>query len=225
LAPYLTTLRSGPKVDMELGAVSDAGARGLLDPGSPVRRHYEELAGNLRRMGGTGSVVVTSPEPGAGRTSVCLGLGGALAGMGRRAAVVDCNLENSQLHRLLGEPNFVGLTSGLDDNKTLEHFGHEVIPGLLVVPTGPILLDPLSLLEDEGIKKAVRGLEKSRDLVLLDAPVAGRVLRSPNLLGGFDGVLLVVHASRTSKSVARETADDLLEAGVNLLGVVLNGCS
>jgi protein-tyrosine kinase len=225
LVPYRTTLRRGPKVDMRLGDVNDAGAQGLLDPGSPVRRYYEELADNLMRLGGTGSVVVTSPEPGAGRTSVCLGLGAALAGMGRRAAVVDCNLENAQLHRLLGEPNFVGLTSGLDDSKTLEHFGYEVIPGLLVVPTGPILLDPASLLEDDGVKRAVRSLQKSRDLVLLDAPVAGRVLRSPNLLGGFDGVLLVVHASRTSKSAARETADDLLEAGVNLLGVVLNGCS
>src|SRR5215212_10074456 len=132
---------------MELGAVSDAGARGLLDPGSPVRRHYEELAGNLLRMGGTGSVVVTSPEPGAGRTSVCLGLGAALAGMGKRAAIVDCNLENPQLHKMLGEPNFVGLTSGLDGSKTLEHYGHEVIPGLLVVPTGPVLLDPASCLE------------------------------------------------------------------------------
>jgi Mrp family chromosome partitioning ATPase len=37
--------------------------------------------------------------------------------------------------------------------------------------------------------------------------------------------LLVVHASRTPKSVARQTADDLLDAGVNLLGVVLNGCT
>jgi Mrp family chromosome partitioning ATPase len=164
---------------VRLGAISDAGARGLLDPDSPVRRHYEELAGNLLRMGGTGSV----------------------------------------------EPNFVGLTSGLGNSKPLEHFGYEVIPGLLVVPTGPILLDPASLLENEGVPKAVRGLQKSRDLVLLDAPVAARVLRSPNLLGGFDGVLLVVHASRTPKSVARETTDDLLEAGANLLGVVLNGCS
>ncbi|MDQ2672883.1 MAG: capsular biosynthesis protein, partial [Actinomycetota bacterium] len=69
------------------------------------------------------------------------------------------------------------------------------------------------------------GLQEGRDLVLLDAPVAARVLRSPNLLGGFDGVLLVVHASRTPKGVARETTDDLLEAGANLLGVVLNGCS
>jgi Mrp family chromosome partitioning ATPase len=210
---------------MSLGAVSDAGARGLLDPDSPVRHHYEELAGNLLGMEGTGSVVVTSPEPGTGRTSVCLGLGAAVAGMGRRAAIVDCNLDGSQLHRTLGEPNFVGLTSGLDESKPLEHFGYEVIPGLLVVTTGPILSDPALLLEDEGVKKAVRGLQKSRDLVLLDAPVAARVLRSSNLLGGFDGVLLVVHASRTSKSVARETTDDLLEAGANLLGVVLNGCS
>jgi protein-tyrosine kinase len=209
---------------VSLGAISDAGARGLLDPDSPVRRHYEDLAGNLLKLG-AGNVVVTSPEPGAGRTSVCLGLGAALAGMGRRAAIVDCNLENPQLHRMLGEPNFVGLTSGVDGNKSLEHYGYEVIPGLLVVPTGPVLLDPASRLEDEGVVEAMRGLQKSRDLVLLDAPVAGRVLRSPNLSGGFDGVLLVVHASRTPKSVARETTDDLLEAGVNLLGVVLNGCS
>ena len=194
----------------------------MLDPASPVRRHYEGLAGNLE---GTGIVVVTSPDPGAGRTSVCLGLGAALAGMGRRTAVVDCNLENSQLHRVIGEPNFVGLTSGLDDSKTLEHYGYEVVPGLLVVPTGPILLDPASILENEGVIRAVRHLRKSRDLVLLDAPVAGRVLRSPSLLGGFDGVLLVVHASRTPKDVAREAADDLLAAGGNLLGVVLNGCS
>ncbi|HEY6581623.1 MAG TPA: CpsD/CapB family tyrosine-protein kinase [Rubrobacter sp.] len=210
---------------MSLGALSDAGARELLDPASPVRHHYEELADNLLGVEETGIVVVTSPDSGAGRTSICLGLGAAVAGMGRRAAIVDCNLENSQLHRMLGEPNFVGLTSALGDSKTLEHHGYEVVPGLLVVPTGPILSDPASILENEGILKAVRYLRKSRDLVLLDAPVAGGVLRSPNLLGGFDGVLLVVHASRTPKDAAREAADALLAAGVNLLGVVLNGCS
>jgi Mrp family chromosome partitioning ATPase len=176
-------------------------------------------------MGGTGIVVVTSPDPEAGRTSVCLGLGAALAGMGRRAAVVDCDLESSRLHKMLGEPNFVGLTSGLDDGKALEHYGYEVVTGLLVVPTGPILSDPASILENEGVIKALRHLRESRDLVLLDAPVVGGVLRSPNLLGGSDGVLLVVHASRTPKGVARAATDDLLAAGANLLGVVLNGCS
>ena len=197
----------------------------MLDPAAPVRSHYEALAGNLLGMEGTGIVVVTSPDSGAGRTSVCLGLGAAVAGMGRRAAVVDCNLENSQLHRMIGEPNFVGLTSGLEDNKTLEHHGYEVIPGLLIVPTGPVLSDPAFILENEGVPKALRYLQESRDLVLLDAPVARGVLRSRNLSGGFDGVLLVIHASRTPKDAAREAADDLLAAGANLLGVVLNGYS
>jgi protein-tyrosine kinase len=203
--------------------IRGTGARKLLDPGSPVRRHYEDLANNLLSLGGgVKSVVVTSPEPGAGCTSVCLGLGAALAGMGRRAAVVDCNLENPSLHRMLGEPNFVGLTSGLKGDRVLEHYGHEALPGLLVVPTGPVPSDPAPL-EVGKFVEIVRGLEAGRDVVILDAPVAGRVLGSPNLSGGFDGVLLVVHASRTSKRTARETTDDLLDAGTNLLGVVLNG--
>ena len=203
--------------------IRGTGARKLLDPGSPVRRHYEDLANNLLSLGGgVKSVVVTSPEPGAGCTSMCLGLGAALAGMGRRAAVVDCNLENPSLHRMLGEPNFVGLTSGLKGDRALEHYGHEALPGLLVVPTGPVPSDPAPL-EVGKFVEIVRGLEAGRDVVILDAPVAGRVLGSPNLSGGFDGILLVVHASRTSKRTARETTDDLLDAGTNLLGVVLNG--
>lgn len=196
----------------------------LLDPGSPMRGHYEDLASNLLAAGSVRSIVVTNPEPGAGCTSVCLGLGAALAGMGYRTAVIDCNLDNPQLHRMLGEPNFVGLTSGLVGEKTLEHYGHEVVPGLLIVPTGPVLSDPVARLDTGAFLATVRALEESRDVVILDAPVAERVLRSPNLSGGFDGILLVVHASRTSKRIARETTDDLIDAGVNLLGVVLNGC-
>jgi protein-tyrosine kinase len=207
-----------------LEAVSGGGVRALLDPGSPVRSHYEDLAGRLLSLEGIRSVVVTSSEPGAGRTSVCVGLAGAVAGMGRRAAIVDCNLDDPQLHRVLGEPNFVGLTSGLEGDKPLEQYGHEVAPGLLVVPTGLLPPDPAPRLEHARLVGAVRSLEEGRDLVIVDGPVAGGVLSSPNLSGGFDGVLLVVHASRTSKNLAREATDDLLEAGTNLLGVVLNGC-
>ncbi len=210
---------------MSLGALTGAGVRELLDAGSPVRRHYEDLANNLLSLEGVRSVVVTSPEPGAGCTSVCVGLAAALAGMGRRAAVVDCNLEDPRLHRMLGEPNFTGLTSSLDGGKALKHYGYEIAPRLLVVPTGPVLPDRATRIQTEKFVEAVRGLEESRDLVILDAPVAESLLESPNLPGSFDGVLLVVHASRTPKSVARQTTDDLLDAGVNLLGVVLNGCT
>ena len=208
---------------MSLGAVG-GGTRGLLDPDSPVKEHYEALAKRLLAVGGLRSVVVTSPEPRAGRTSVCVGLAGAVAGMGLRSAIVDCNLRNPQLHKVLGGPNFVGLMGGLEGKKPLEDYGHEPVPGLLVVPTGLVPPEPHPWLEDARFVEAVRSLEAGRDLVVLDGPVAGGVLSSPNLSGGFDGVLLVVHAARTPKNLAREVTDDLLDAGTNLLGVVLNGC-
>jgi Mrp family chromosome partitioning ATPase len=79
--------------------------------------------------------------------------------------------------------------------------------------------------ESEEFVLTVRSLENHYDFILLDAPVAATVIASDTLSEDFAGVLLVVHASKTSKSAAREATDDLLEAEINLLGVVLNGAS
>lgn len=210
---------------MSLEAARSIEAGILLDPGSPLRRYYEELADNLLPLEGVGTVVVTSPEAGAGCTSVCLGLAAALAGMGRSSAVVDCNLQNPHVHKMLGEPNFVGLTSCLVGEKPLEAYGHETIPRMLVVPAGPVPPSSGAVMRSGKFVEAVRSLAEGRDLVILDAPTVEEVIARSSLSYGFDGVLLVVHASRTSKRVAREATDDLLDADVNLLGVVLNGCS
>lgn len=203
--------------------VKDFNVDRLLDADSPTRRFYEELAENLLLLESVKSVVVTAAERGAGRTSVCLGLAAALADMGHRSAVVDCNLSRPHLHRMLGDSNFVGLTSGLETRKSLENYGREVSPGFLAVPTGPVPSDTTSYLSSERFVEAVRSLEEGRATVLLDSPLADRVQVSRALSEGFDGVLLVVHGSHTSKSVSRHTTDNLLEAGINLLGVVLNG--
>lgn len=207
----------GPRATAE---ASWALHRGLL-PDGPFR----DLARNLLSLteGPVGSIVVTSPEPGAGRTSVCLGLGAALAGgaEGRRAAVLDCNLDRPRLHRLFDKPNFTGLTNAISNGKSAGEYGFEVAPGLVVVPTGPVLPDAEARMKSDELVGAVRAMQE--DVVLLDGPVAGEVLDSPVLSRGFDGVLLVIHAARTPKSDAREATDNLLDAGVNLLGVVLNG--
>ena len=197
-----------------------------MDPASSLGKPFGDLAENLLSLyGPVGSLTVTGPEPGVGRSSVCLGLGAALAAAGYRAAVVDCNLDRPHLHRLFGRSNFTGLTNALENGKTPELYSFEAAPGLCVVPTGPVLPGSVRAAESGKLVEAVRALRKTRDVVLLDAPVAERVLGSPVLSGGFDGVLLVVHATRTPKSVARRVTDDLLDAGINLLGVVLNGYS
>lgn len=223
---------------MSLEATPDRQFIRMLEPGGAVHEHFRELAENLLALERAGSVVVTSLEPGDGRTSVCVGLGWALAQRGVRAALVDCNIGAPQLHRVFGEPNFVGLTSALERGKPLEDCGFlaggsgrgsgenpEGDPegSLLVVPTGPVMSGAEDLLYSPGLAEAVEGLRESREVVLLDAPVVARVLESRSLCTGFDGLLMVIHAERTPKSLARQFTDDLLESGANIFGAVLNG--
>jgi Mrp family chromosome partitioning ATPase len=199
----------------------------LLDPGSEVGRSFATLVKNLDALGRpVKSVVVTGPEPGVGRTTVCLGLGATLAAVGRKVTVVDCNLDQPHLHRPFGRPNFIGLTSVLEGSGSLENYGFEAAPNLRVIPTGPVLPGlPGSwvLPNSPKLVEAIRDLGENRDVVLLDAPVASEVLDAPSFWGSFDGVLLVVHATRTPKGVARGFTDALLDARINLFGVVLNG--
>lgn len=200
------------------------GEAGLLLDSEAYGGHFRQTAESLLALDGPpGSVVVTGAGEGVGCSSVCLGLGGALCALGLRAAVVDCNLESPRLHRMLGEPNFTGLTASQESGSPLEDCGYEPAPGLLVVPTGPIPEDPASNLRPGRLVGTVRELQGGRDVVLIDAPGRREILETPALLKGFDGVLLVVHAARTARSEAREAAGELAEAGANVLGVVLNG--
>ena len=198
----------------------------LLAPGdSEVGRSFAALAENLDGLGRPArSVVVTGPERGVGRTTVCLGLGAALAAAGEKATVVDCNLDRPHLHSCFGRPNFTGLTSALEGGRSLESYGFEAVPNLRVIPTGPLLSGLQILVKSPKLVEAVQALHaERRNVVLLDAPVASEVLLTPNLWSSFDGVLLVVHATRTPKGVARGFIDGLLDAQLNLFGVVLNG--
>jgi protein-tyrosine kinase len=199
-------------------------AHQLLLSDSEVRRSFAELAENLGGLGRpTGSVVVTGPERGVGRTTVCLGLGAALAAAGKKVAVIDCNLERPHLHRHFDRPNFTGLTSALKGGGDLENYGFDAALNLRVIPTGPVLPGSWAFASSPKLVENVRALEGGRDVVLLDAPVAGEVLAASDLWGSFDGVLLVVHATRTPKGVARGFTDALLGAQIDLFGVVLNG--
>jgi Mrp family chromosome partitioning ATPase len=196
----------------------------LLSSGTEVGRSFAALAENLSSLGRpVGSVIVTGPEVGVGRTTVCVGLGAALATAGKKVAIVDCNLYRPQLHRWFGRPNFAGLTSALEGGSSLDNYGFDAAPNLRVIPTGPVLPGPWGLANSPRLAGVVRALEENRDVVLLDAPVASEVLAAPDLWGSFDGVLLVVHATRTPKGVARGFTDALLSARMELFGVVLNG--
>lgn len=205
--------------------MSAVGPRGtlLLTDTAVMNEAFSTLAQNvIAGSEGGRSLVITSPAAGDGKTTVCGNLALALAQTDKRVAVLDCNLDRPHLHRLFGEPNFSGLTMAIEDGKGIEAFGVQVAPQLLMVPAGPIHPNPPAIWNSEEFLGEIERMRTVFDYVLLDAPVAKVVLENPVLTTGFEGMILVVNAAQTPKKLARNTVDDLLDAGANLMGIVLN---
>ena len=132
------------RMNPEAKVTREAGVRKFLAPYSPLRppfrrsrqqppldrRYYSQRGGNL--PGSWGRLLQRLSRTRGGR---CLALAA-----GRLSWTATW--PRPYLHRVLGEPNFVGLTSSLEGEKPLEESGFEVAQGLLVVPTGPVPTDP-----------------------------------------------------------------------------------
>lgn len=204
-------------------AYAESARRVLEDEG--LRRRFARIARTLYPAGGEGvAVAFTSVNPGEGRSTVCLGVGEALAEEGVSTVAVDYNIAHPGLHLMLGEPNFRGITEYSVGGPSPERYGFEDSEGLMVIPVGPIPADPGGWITSVEAAQALASLRASREMVLVDGPVCGDLASAGELLERLDGVVLVVHVGRTGKAEAREALLELRRGGAELAGVVLNGC-
>ncbi|RMF22946.1 MAG: polysaccharide biosynthesis tyrosine autokinase [Deltaproteobacteria bacterium] len=174
--------------------------------------------------GAPGRLLISSAKPGEGKTCIAINLGAALAQMGRRVVVVDCDLRRPRIHKAIGLSQSPGVTNYLTGNVALD----EVIrdsgqAGLDIVTAGPIPPNPVDLLDSVGMGELIRDLEERYDHIVIDTPPALGFADVPvlsNRLGG--ACLLVTRAGDTSRRLARQACEYLIRMQSKLLGVVLN---
>ena len=71
----------------------------------------------------TRSILVTSPGPGDGKTTVACNLAAGLALNGRRILLVDANFRRPQLHKIFGLGNETGFSDVLNVARELRERG------------------------------------------------------------------------------------------------------
>jgi capsular exopolysaccharide synthesis family protein len=141
-------------------------------------------------------ILVTSTAPGEGKSFVAANLAATIAlNPDRHVLLVDSDLRDPSIHRLLGLSNRAGLSDHLDNQQDLASLIHPaVLPRMSVVSAGPRTPNPSELLTSETM---FRFLDEVRDryddrLVVLDSPPA-TVAAELSVLAGFaDGILLVI---------------------------------
>ena len=193
-----------------------------------VNEAFRVLRTNLEFMSqgaGTGNtVMVTSMNPGSGKTFVTANLAASLAVKGERVVAVDLDLRRASLSRYVGSPGrgLSGYLAGLEltaGDITVEAVG---CPGFDIIPVGAIPPNPSELLLSGRLGQLLDELRGKYDHVLLDCPPDGVVADAAIIARQAASTLFVVRAGMMERNMLPEV-DGLYAAGkYNGMALVLN---
>lgn len=174
-----------------------------------------------------GSFVVTSVNPGDGKTSVASNLAIVLAQGGQKVILVDADMRRPQIHNKFNRVrNDRGLSNLLLQSPAVieDVMQSTTVKNLKVVTTGPLPPNPPDLLGSSRMKALVAALEDTADIVIFDAPPLA-ISDSLLLSSLSDGMLIVVRAGANRTGDVSAALERAQQAGVLILGLVLNGVS
>jgi capsular exopolysaccharide synthesis family protein len=208
---------------------ADGGIALATNPKSPEADAFRLLAANLVRRPPEApqTILVTSPGPSEGKTTVTANLAATFAEVGKRVIVLSCDLHRPRIHVLFGVPNMSGLAEALQspgNNGPLlsQKNWRTSIDRVHLVPSGMSPENPGELLSSGNMRRVLEEAKTGADIVLLDTPPILAASDGAQLLSQVDAVLLVVRGEKTVGTTAERTADLLRGLKVPVVGTVLN---
>lgn len=166
------------------------------------------------------TLLVTSANPGEGKTTTAANLAFAMAMDGKKVILVDTDLRRPSLHKLLDIPAVPGLTDVLLGHAPLSPV--EIMSGLSVLPAGSTPPNPGELLNSRKFRNLVLELTEQADMVIFDSPPVLVAADAAILASQMDGTILVVETGATKKASARRTLALLKQARAAVLGIAYN---
>jgi capsular exopolysaccharide synthesis family protein len=197
----------------------------LEDPHSAMSEAYRSARTALQFSTDQGvpkNFVVTSARPSEGKTTTAMTLARMFGQIGMKVLIIDADLRNPSLHKVLGIEGGAGLSNYLTGSAE----GPEVLrpldmENLTVMTSGPIPPNPAELLSSPKMLTLLTELSARFDLIIVDsAPVMG--LADALLLSSVaDGTLVVCAAGETPIETVKAAAKRIAMANGQILGGLL----
>jgi succinoglycan biosynthesis transport protein ExoP len=197
------------------------------DPFSPVLEGYRQIRTNIQFAAvdePAKSILVTSPNPGEGKSLTAANLGVVMAQAGLKTIIVDSDLRIPVLHKIFQVPNLDGLTDLLRSSQPEvgDYLKDTGIENLQVITSGPLPPNSSEMLGSQRMIALIERLEDKADIVIFDSPPILAVTDAAVLSQRVDGVMLVIQAGRTRRDATRQAVNRVRQLGAKVLGVVLN---
>jgi capsular exopolysaccharide synthesis family protein len=184
--------------------------------------HYRALYQRIRSLltgVESATIGVTSCVEDEGVTTVAAQLA-QVAAVEQEQAVLFIDANTSHSSGTPGLSNIMSDNDGLQSNELAAYFDSTDISNLSVLSSGSA--ESHSTYSSDRFEQLLVEIRKSHPWIFVDLPPAGELSECQVFATGLDGILLVVEAERVRNQVVRRTKEQLLQAGVTLLGVVFN---
>ncbi|CUU33969.1 MAG: polysaccharide biosynthesis tyrosine autokinase [Armatimonadetes bacterium] len=194
---------------------------------TPLSASYQLLSTSIAQANGRlngNALAITGAEADVGRTTVAYNLALTLVRDGARVVLIDADMRNPNLHRLVrADVNHPGLADILLGKVSLEQAVQQTaIEGLVFIGAGTPPDNPVRLLRSPQMHELLQKLKSVADFVIIDTPSAATFADSL-VVGTVAGNVLIVHAAGQGMTEAtREVLARFKQHEINMVGVVLN---
>lgn len=169
------------------------------------------------------TIVVTSSEPGEGKSTTSGNLALSFAQADQRTIIIDCDLRKPSLHKTFRLSNLTGLSDVLIGKGNINSAIHQYNEYLSVLTSGKLPPNPSEMLGSKSMSRLLEALKEHYDVIILDSAPLLAVTDAQILSTKADGTVLVVRAEKTKKESVVHAKNLLDKVDAHLLGIVLNG--
>ena len=170
-------------------------------------------------------IIMTSAIPNEGKSTISVNLATTLAEAGSRVLLIDCDLRNPTLHRLLRikSASNRSLTSLLSGEVQLSEciLSHPKLRCDIIL-AGAIPPNPVELLSSPRMEELLNELSEQYDYIICDTPPVSVVTDAAALSRFCDGVILVVRQNLATREQVWNAKRNLETVQANIIGTILS---
>ncbi|MHB9003858.1 MAG: polysaccharide biosynthesis tyrosine autokinase [Coriobacteriia bacterium] len=197
------------------------------DSGSAVAEAYRVLRNSLDFINfehKLKTLLVTSAAPAEGKSTVTANLAASLAQAGKKVVLVSSDFRRPMTEQFFGVSNVIGLSDVLLGTHSLKAaLQRPTDEQLLILTSGKMPPNPSELLGSAKMQSLVGELEEWADWVIIDTPPLLAVADPASVARWADGVLMVIHAGKSTHEASTKAVELLDKVGAQMVGVVAWG--
>ena len=186
---------------------------------------YRTLRTNIQYSSFDGKykvIVVSSAEPGEGKSTTSGNLALALAQGGNKVLLMDCDMRKPSIHKSFKISNIAGLSDLLLNINTTEEVMNKFNDNLTIIPSGSIPPNPSEMLDSKSMELFLQEMRGKFDYIIIDTPPLQAVTDAQILSAKVDGTLLVVKADKTKRDSVKNAVNLIKTVNGTVIGTVLN---